>query len=81
MDDPQITYGMFCIDCIIKGINMRYIPPCLIPRHFTTAQKGHCYTFAKCNPEYYYDKDDTFLHHIVVLGETWAQAYEPKLKC
>jgi hypothetical protein len=22
-----------------------------------------------------------FLHHVVVLGETWAQAYERRLKC
>lgn len=70
-----------CVDCIIKGIKMRYIIPCFIAHHLTTAQKGHCYAFDKCNPECYCDKGDTFLHHNVVLGETWAQAFEPRLKC
>ena len=27
IDDPPISYEMFCVDCIIKGIKMRYIIP------------------------------------------------------
>jgi hypothetical protein len=77
LDDPQIICGMFCVDCIIKGFKMRDILACFIPHHLTKAQKGHCYTIAKCNLECYCDTGDTFLQHIVVLGETWAQAYEP----